>query len=124
MRCSHAATGTAKVLILKQGRGLFSGYFLATFSKLCTGKKIGKGNLGELNRWGNRARGGSVDVLGGRCLDGNISLVCRGNMVCVRVRIDRFNKTDATIGVAFVGCADHTGVDNLASICSKKDFKT
>eukprot|EP00978_Attheya_sp_CCMP212_P004931 scaffold10797_cov51-Attheya_sp.AAC.1 len=45
MRCSHAAMGTAKVLILKQGQGLFSSYFLATFSKLCTGKKLGEGNL-------------------------------------------------------------------------------
>eukprot|EP00978_Attheya_sp_CCMP212_P012717 scaffold31816_cov31-Attheya_sp.AAC.1 len=123
MRCSHAATGTAKVLILKQRRGIFSSYFLATFSKLGTGKKLGKGDLGELNRWGIRARGGSVDVLSERCLDGNISLVCRGNIVCVRVRVDRFTKTDSTIGISFVGCADHTGVNNLASICSK-DFKT
>eukprot|EP00978_Attheya_sp_CCMP212_P020483 scaffold58687_cov28-Attheya_sp.AAC.1 len=37
MRCSHAATGTAKVLILKQGRGLFSG------ANCVPGRSLGKG---------------------------------------------------------------------------------
>eukprot|EP00978_Attheya_sp_CCMP212_P036977 scaffold171479_cov63-Attheya_sp.AAC.1 len=114
MRCSRTATGTAKVLILRQGRGFFIGYFLAMFSKLCTGKELGKRDLGKLNRWWNRASGGSVDVLGERCFGGNISLVSRWNMVCVRVRINRFTEAYTTIGITFVSCADHTGVDNLA----------